>query len=338
MVYSLACSGGGKGEEMTLAPMTLEAQSIAHKIERAKTLLAEARTDYERMDIRDQARAAMAAATILGLREVAVAASWLVARAERAIAQANPSRLPGDRGQGRAAKSVDSESTDLANDTLSQMRRAHRDYTDEQFDEMEAASLANPEAPPITRKALTNPTPHLARASGNEAWHTPDDLIELVRAVLGTIELDPASNPVAQERIRAERYHTIEDDGLAQYWYGKVYLNPPYTGGMVDKFADKLIAEYTDGHVPEAIWLSNNSTDTAWFARLSAAASAILFIRGRVKFWTSDADGNESTGSPLQGQVLVYLGEDPSAFIHECQTRECGRGYLSVPAEGSTWL
>ena len=332
MVYSLACSGGGKGEEMTLAPMTLEAQSIAHKIERAKTLLAEARTDYERMDIRDQARAAMAAATILGLREVAVAASWLVARAERAIAQANPPRTGN-----RYTEKVDI-TPGVISKTLSDMRHAHAPYTDEQFDEMEATALADPDAIPITRKALTNPTPHLARSSGNEEWHTPDDLIELARAVLGNIELDPASNPVAQERIRAERYHTIEDDGLAQYWYGKVYLNPPYTGGMVDKFADKLIAEYTDGHVPEAIWLSNNSTDTAWFARLSAAASAILFIRGRVKFWTSDADGNESTGSPLQGQVLVYLGDDPATFIRECRTRECGSGYSSVPAEGSNWL
>ena len=175
-------------------------------------------------------------------------------------------------------------------------------------------------------------SPHLAQGTGNEGWYTPDDLMDLVRAVLGEIDLDPASNDDAQQRVGAARYFTKDDDGLAQQWEGRVYLNPPYTGGLVDQFADKLVEEYQLGNVSEAIWLTNNSTDTAWFDKLASCASAVLFIRGRVKFWTLDADGTERIGAPLQGQILAYLGNDPALFIGECKARECGRGYLSVPA------
>ena len=176
-------------------------------------------------------------------------------------------------------------------------------------------------------------TPHLGQGTSQEGWHTPEAEIELVHAVMGGIDLDPASNPDAQERVQAAKFFTKEDDGLAQPWEGRVYVNPPYTGGEVDKFADKLVSEFDSGNVSEAIWLSNNSADTEWFYRLTSVAAAVLFIQGRVKFWTREEDGTEKIGAPLQGQVLVYLGDDPTAFIRECKARDCGRGYLSVPAQ-----
>ena len=212
-------------------------------------------------------------------------------------------------------------------------KEAEKELRRAEFREAVALCKLEPEVIEYIKQEREKNAPHLGQGTGKEDWHTPDDLLALVRAALGGIDLDPASNAVAQQRVGAARYFTKDDDGLAQQWEGRVYLNPPYTSGLVDQFADKLVAEYRAGRVTEAIWLSNNTTDTAWFERLASAASAILLMAGRVKFWTSDADGTEKTGSPLQGQVLVYLGGRKEAFIEECRNCERGKGFLAVPAE-----
>ena len=178
--------------------------------------------------------------------------------------------------------------------------------------------------------------PHLSYGEGNEGWYTPAAFLDVVRETMGGIDLDPASHEHAQARIQAAAYFTKEDDGLAQDWHGRVYLNPPYTAGLVDKFADKLIAEYTAGRVTEAVWLTNNSADTGWFHRLAKVASIVVFLRGRVKFWGVDDEGNETIGTPLQGQVLMYLGSNGQRFAEACAQREATNGYISEHALGDS--
>jgi DDE superfamily endonuclease len=53
-----------------------------------------------------------------------------------------------------------------------------------------------------------------ATNSGEFEWYTPAEHVELVREVLGGIDLDPASNDKAQEVVRAAAYFTKADDGL----------------------------------------------------------------------------------------------------------------------------
>src|SRR6266567_8413556 len=63
----------------------------------------------------------------------------------------------------------------------------------------------------------------------DDEWFTPVEIIEAVRDVLGTIDLDPASCDEAQETVQATRYFTAENDGLKQEWAGRVWLNPPFS-------------------------------------------------------------------------------------------------------------
>jgi ParB family chromosome partitioning protein len=156
------------------------------------------------------------------------------------------------------------------------------------------------------------PHVHVAQNSGEQEWYTPRDYLDVARAVLGGFDLDPASSDKAQENVRAARYYTKDDDGLSKPWAGRVWLNPPYAAGLVDRFIDKLASHFEAGDVSEAVVLVNNATETTWFRRCFRVASAVCFLTGRVKFL--DKEGNPS-GAPLQGQAVLYLGPRPREFV-----------------------
>ena len=155
--------------------------------------------------------------------------------------------------------------------------------------------------------------PHVTHNSGNNEWYTPAEYVEAARRVLGRIDLDPATSVQANGVVQAETFYTVEDDGLAQEWRGKVWMNPPYGSGIVDKFAEKLATHYARGDIEAAIVLVNNATETAWFQRLAQVAQAICFPKSRIRYWRPDGD----TNSPLQGQTFIYCGDDLEAFRRE---------------------
>lgn len=150
--------------------------------------------------------------------------------------------------------------------------------------------------------------PHVANNSGNNEWYTPAEFIEAAVDVMGCIDLDPASNPIANKVVKADKYYTAEDNGLDKTWSGNVWLNPPYASDLIGKFADKLISEREN--YTQAIVLVNNATETEWFNKIVSIASAVCFPKSRVKFYMPDG----KAGAPLQGQAVLYIGEKPKEF------------------------
>ena len=146
--------------------------------------------------------------------------------------------------------------------------------------------------------------------TGENEWYTPPEYIEAARDALGDIDLDPASSEFGQSRVQAAQYFTVENDGLTQPWYGRVFLNPPYSQPLIQQFIEKLIHEYRSARVDSAILLVHNYTDTRWFHIAEAEAEAICFTLGRIKF--EGADG--SVASPTQGQAFLYYGPQPGMF------------------------
>jgi phage N-6-adenine-methyltransferase len=146
--------------------------------------------------------------------------------------------------------------------------------------------------------------------TGEFEWYTPARYLEAARTVLGDIDLDPATSAVAQSRVRANNFYTIDDDGLRQAWLGRVWLNPPYSYPLIEQFVEKLIGEHGAGRVPAAIMLTHNCTDTGWFHKAESACAEICFTRGRIAFEKPDGP----TASPTQGQAFFYFGDDAAVF------------------------
>lgn len=68
---------------------------------------------------------------------------------------------------------------------------------------------------------------HALHSCASPEHYTPAPYVEAARYVLGAIDLDPASSVSANATVRAKRFYAAADNGLAQPWHGRVFLNPP---------------------------------------------------------------------------------------------------------------
>jgi len=153
--------------------------------------------------------------------------------------------------------------------------------------------------------------PHVSHNGGDHEWYSPKSYIEAARAVLGTIDLDPASSAMANKMVLADKFFTADDDGLSKAWHGNVWLNPPYAQPLCASFIEKLVDEYILENVTAALLLVNNATETQWFQMAARSATAICFPDKRVRFLKPDGE----KGQPLQGRAVLYFGSDESKFV-----------------------
>jgi len=149
--------------------------------------------------------------------------------------------------------------------------------------------------------------------TGQDEWYTPPEYIQLIHRTLGAIDLDPASCLQAQDTVRAGAFFSESQNGLERNWWGRVFMNPPYSQPKINQFIEKLLLERASSRVTEAIVLTTNNTDTDWFQSLAHGCSALCFTDGRVKFLAPDG----RKPAPNQGHVFTYLGESPEAFERE---------------------
>lgn len=170
--------------------------------------------------------------------------------------------------------------------------------------EQEPKETQTPKA--IVQEVLKRP--HVSFNSGNNEWYTPSNIIEAARTAMGSIDVDPASNDIAQQTVKAGTYYTAETNGLDKEWVGNVWLNPPYASDLIGKFIDKLVSEKKNYN--QAVVLVNNATETEWFNKIVSISSMVCFPKSRVKFYMPDG----KTGAPLQGQAVLYIGKNAESF------------------------
>lgn len=159
---------------------------------------------------------------------------------------------------------------------------------------------------------------HSARRQTDE-WLTPKYIID----ALGPFDLDPCA-PAMQPWPTAALTYTVAQDGLAQPWSGRVWLNPPYS--TIEPWMARL-AEHGNGTA-----LVFARTETRWWHQhVWPRAVAVLFLRGRLSFVRADGaqnaptrQGSSNAGAP--SALVAYSDCDadrlirsgiPGAFVQE---------------------
>lgn len=160
---------------------------------------------------------------------------------------------------------------------------------------------------------------HHSHHAGTVEWVTPPSII----AALGPFDLDPCA-AVEQPWPTAARAFTRLDNGLLQSWDGRVWLNPPYANGVIEKWLARL-AEHDRG---TALIFARTDTE-AFHRQVFARASALLFMAGRVTFHIGEsfthpktgrryAVGDTADGNAGAPTVLCAYGADDADVLAAC--------------------
>ena len=147
-------------------------------------------------------------------------------------------------------------------------------------------------------------------------WYTPPHIIRS----LGEFDLDPCTSEIAYAMNKSAKcYYTKDDDGLSQEWFGRVWLNPPYSNPTIYQFIEKMAA-HNNG-----IALLFNRCDNKMFRDIIFPnADSIFFLSGRIHFFREDG---KKGGQPGCGSIFVAFGEDNTESILNSGLR----GELMIP-------
>ncbi len=135
--------------------------------------------------------------------------------------------------------------------------------------------------------------------SNTDLWSTPQDFFDSLDAVYH-FNTDVCALP---ENAKCKHFFTPEQDGLAQDWFGKCWMNPPY-GREIEKWVRKAYESARDNGAT-VVCLLPARTDTKWFQDYCIPHGEITFVRGRLKFGGRGA----KSSAPFPSMVVVFSGK-----------------------------
>lgn len=131
--------------------------------------------------------------------------------------------------------------------------------------------------------------------NSTDEWITPKWLIDL----FPPFDLDPCS-PEQRPWNTALLHYT--NDGLTKPWFGRVWLNPPYSRNLIPLFMKKM-ADHGNG-----IALIFGRTDTKFFHNyVFPHCNVIKFIEGRIRFCYPDGSASKDG---MGNSVLIGYGKN----------------------------
>ena len=137
----------------------------------------------------------------------------------------------------------------------------------------------------------------------NDRWLTPPSVVE----ALGMFDLDPCGAP--GHELAARTYLQEDgDDGLADPWFGRVWLNPPY-GRTMRVWVERLVE-----HGVGTALIPVAAGTKLWQEVVFKEASAIHFYRHRIKFLRRDGMHDDMV-SPQASAIVAFGSGDADALI-----------------------
>lgn len=137
-------------------------------------------------------------------------------------------------------------------------------------------------------------------SSAIEEWETPEEVFIPLSKEFGPFDLDPAAD---SRNARAPKFYSIEQNGLAKEWTGRVWLNPPY-GKAIAHWMQKASYEAQEGRAAIVVALVPARVDTAWWHDWVQGKAEVRFLRGRVRF--KAPHGLKMSSAPFPSAIVIY--------------------------------
>ena len=156
----------------------------------------------------------------------------------------------------------------------------------------------------------------LTATTGNrkDTWNTPIDFVGDVLKFFGTVDLDPCCNDVNNPNVPALNYFTEETNGLAHDWYGKVFMNHPYSDSKT--WVPYAALQYELGNTEEMVLLIK--LDNLHIFKLFSEATISILASGFFSFipWMI---GRVKIISPMRSlrsiQIFIYFTYNLTFFL-----------------------
>lgn len=129
-------------------------------------------------------------------------------------------------------------------------------------------------------------------SSASDDWSTPQDLFDKLNKAFG-FTLDVCAS---RENAKCPYYYGKEQDGLAQPWAGRCWMNPPY-GRTIGLWVRKAYESAQAGAL--VVCLLPARTDTRWWHDYVVKGD-VHYLRGRLKF------GNASASAPFPSALVLF--------------------------------
>lgn len=181
---------------------------------------------------------------------------------------------------------------------------------------------------------------NIRHSSNSNEYGTTPAIAAVATEILGSIQVDPASTPLFNSVIGADKIYTKEDNGLAQPWFGNVFLNPP--GGLCDQHGRTIVRNrgnyYEDGtKAPKALsaashWCSSlikrlcdGEVEAAFFVGFNIEVLqrtqnytpnytptdyVVCVPNRRIKFTREVGGVLKPAGSPTHASALVFMSRN----------------------------
>lgn len=141
-------------------------------------------------------------------------------------------------------------------------------------------------------------------STGKDEWLTPPEIVRR-----WDISITTRALPINAPRTFADKNYTTVDNGLIQPWSGRTWCNPPYGQKAMWEFTKRCVEN------KNATLLTFARTDTRLFhEQIFPNAVAILFIKGRLRFYHVDGRQADYAGAP---SYLIAFDEHNALMLEQ---------------------